>query len=58
LGDFFLSQIVGDANRAARGGAETLSERQELFGDPAWRIGVDQVSEIVVRPAQPAGQNA
>ena len=58
LSDLFLSQVVSHPHRAALLGAEPLSELQQLLGDPARHVGEDEVGEIVVGAAQPAGQHA
>ena len=58
LGDLFLSQVVRHPHRAALLGTEALRELQQLLGDPTGHVGEDEVGEVVVGAAQPAGQHA
>jgi hypothetical protein len=49
---------VGNPEATALLGAEALRERQQLLGHPPRHVGQDQIGQVVVGAAQPAGQRA
>ena len=51
------SQLVGDASGAVVLGAEALRRLQQQLGDAAGHVGEDEVGQVVVGAAQPAGQD-